>query len=86
MSKYWGGVGYDGKVDEEDEMPAPTPVERPKQKLEPKKAKLKSKFLQPECFRLFKSRKGLLNSLAISRHLKFEIRMKVRISFLTLEM
>jgi len=41
MSKYWGGVGYDGKVDEEDEMPAPTPVERPKQKLEPKKAKLK---------------------------------------------
>jgi len=41
MSKYWGGVTYEGKVDEDDEAPAPAPAERPKQRIEPKKAKLK---------------------------------------------
>jgi len=40
-SKYWGGVGYDGKVDEDDDVPMTTPIKIPKKRYAFKSARRK---------------------------------------------
>jgi len=43
MSKYWGGISYDGKVDDDDPLPQ-TPIKIPKKRYAFKSVKL-SKIL-----------------------------------------
>ena len=71
---------YDGRVDDEADVPSSAVVERPVFRTLPQKAKLKPKLLQPICLRLIKGRKGFLNDLTIPRNLKLKILMNVKFS------